>query len=635
MSKLDELLRELCPDGVEYKRFDEVCTLNARIGWQRLTKAEYMSKGDYLLITGTDFTETHEIDYSTCVYVTEERYKQDSKIQLKNGDILITKDGTLGKVAQVKGLEMPATLNGGVFVVRCKDGSLENRFILHYLLSNHFQSVVEQQKTGSTISHLTQTLFSRLMIPIPPLEIQREIVRILDNFTKLTAELTAELIARKTQYDFYRDKLLTFESKIQLLSLKDIAKFSYGYTDKAQEHGDTRFLRITDISEDGTLKPDGAKYIQLNEESRKYLVKKGDLLLARTGATYGKTLYVPDDSPAVYASFLIKIELDNSKILNRYYWHFSKSNQYWRQAEKLVSKGGQQQFNTNAVERVVVPVPPLDVQNRIVNVLDNFEKICSDLNIGLPAEIRARQKQYEYYRDKLLTFAETGNTILSRAEQSRAEQSRAEQSRAEQSRALIKLMQYVFGYVRISLGDIGSICMCKRILKSQTNTVSGVPFYKIGTFGKEADAYISQEVFNEYRSKYNFPKKGDVLISAAGTIGRTVVYDGKPAYFQDSNIVWIDNDESIVLNSYLRYCYELKPWKASEGGTIPRLYNDNIAKAVIAVPPIEEQKRIVSILDRFDAICNDLTSGLPAEIEARQKQYEHYRDRLLSFKELN
>ena len=195
-------------------------------------------------------------------------------------------------------------------------------------------------------------------------------------------------------------------------------------------------------------------------------------------------------------------------------------------------------------------------------------------------------------------------------------------------------MQYVFGYVRISLGDIGSICMCKRILKSQTNTVSGVPFYKIGTFGKEADAYISQEIFNEYRSKYNFPKKGDVLISAAGTIGRTVVYDGKPAYFQDSNIVWIDNDESIVLNSYLCYCYELKPWKASEGGTIPRLYNDNIAKAVIAVPPVEEQKRIVSILDRFDSICNDLTSGLPAEIEARQKQYEHYRDRLLSFKEL-
>ena len=253
-------------------------------------------------------------------------------------------------------------------------------------------------------------IYSEFEVPVPPLEIQREIVRILDNFTNLTAELTAELTARKAQYSYYRDKLLTFESRIQLLPLKDIAKFSYGYTDKAQEHGDTRFLRITDIAEDGTMKPEGAKYILLNDESKKYLVKKGDLLLARTGATYGKTLYVPDNSPAVYASFLIKIELDNSKISNRYYWHFSKSNQYWRQAEKLVSKGGQQQFNTNAVERVVVPVPPLDVQNRIVNVLDNFEKICSDLNIGLPAEIEARQKQYEYYRDKLLTFKEVAAT---------------------------------------------------------------------------------------------------------------------------------------------------------------------------------------------------------------------------------
>ena len=646
MSKLDELLRELCPDGVEYKRFDEVCTLNARIGWQRLTKAEYMSKGDYLLITGTDFTETHEIDYSTCVYVTEERYKQDSKIQLKNGDILITKDGTLGKVAQVKGLEMPATLNGGVFVVRCKDGSLENRFILHYLLSNHFQSVVEQQKTGSTISHLTQTLFSRLMIPIPPLEIQREIVRILDNFTKLTAELTAELIARKTQYDFYRDKLLTFESKIQLLSLKDIAKFSYGYTDKAQEHGDTRFLRITDISEDGTLKPDGAKYIQLNEESRKYLVKKGDLLLARTGATYGKTLYVPDDSPAVYASFLIKIELDNSKILNRYYWHFSKSNQYWRQAEKLVSKGGQQQFNTNAVERVVVPVPPLDVQNRIVNVLDNFEKICSDLNIGLPAEIRARQKQYEYYRDKLLTFAENGNTILSRAEQSRAEQSRAEQSRAEQSRAeqsraLIKLLQYVFGYAVVSLQDV-----VKNSCSGGTPKKGVSEYYEDGNIPWlrtqevvfrdicKTECFITESAVKNSAAKW-IPENCVIVAISGATAGRCAI--NKIPLTTNQHCLNLEVDPEMALYRYVYYCICAKQEEllAKKEGARGDLNSTRILSLQIDLPSIEKQKRIVSILDRFDAICNDLTSGLPTEIEARQKQYEYYRDRLLSFKELN
>lgn len=104
--------------------------------------------------------------------------------------------------------------------------------------------------------------------------------------------------------------------------------------------------------------------------------------------------------------------------------------------------------------------------------------------------------------------------------------------------------------------------------------------------------------------------------------------------YQDSNIVWLDNDENKVLNKYLFYYYQLQPWAVSTGGTIARLYNDNISKAKIAVPPIEEQRRIVSMLDRFDTLCNDLTSGLPAEIEARKKQYEYYRDKLLSFKEL-
>ena len=623
MSKLDELLRELCPDGVEYKRFDEVCTLNARIGWQRLTKAEYMSKGDYLLITGTDFTEIHEIDYSTCVYVTEERYKQDAKIQLKNGDILITKDGTLGKVAQVKGLEMPATLNGGVFVVRCKDGSLENRFILHYLLSNHFQRVVEQQKTGSTISHLTQALFSRLMIPIPPIEIQCEIVRILDNFTKLTAELTAELTARKTQYNYYRDYLLSYKDNVKKYTIAELADTNIGLATSVTQHkrnSGVVLIHNSDIQPNKVVLK-SIEYVseEFAEKNKKKVLRKGDIITVHTGDV-GTSAVIDDafDGAIGFTTITTRIR-DRKEITPEYLCHYLNSHQCKRDIES-VTISDRNNLNQKSYEKLTVPVPPLDVQKRIVNVLDNFEKICSDLNIGLPAEIEARQKQYEYYRDKLLTFVETGNTIL---------------NGTERNGTLIKLLRYVFGYVRIPLGDVGSICMCKRILKSQTNTVSGVPFYKIGTFGKEADAYISKETYDEYRSRYNFPKKGDVLISAAGTIGRTVVYDGKPAYFQDSNIVWIDNDESIVLNSYLRYCYELKPWKASEGGTIPRLYNDNIAKAVIAVPPIEEQKRIVSILDRFDAICNDLTSGLPAEIEARQKQYEHYRDRLLSFKELN
>ena len=174
--------------------------------------------------------------------------------------------------------------------------------------------------------------------------------------------------------------------------------------------------------------------------------------------------------------------------------------------------------------------------------------------------------------------------------------------------------------------------MCKRIMKAQTSSVGEVPFFKIGTFGGTADAFISQETYDEYKREYSFPNKGDILISAAGTIGRTVKYDGKPAYFQDSNIVWIANDESLVLNEYLYYIYQMHPWKASTGGTIARLYNDNISRAEIDFPSIEEQKRIVLLLNQFDILCNDIEEGLPAEIEARQKQYEYYRDKLLSFK---
>ena len=211
----DEYLEQHCPDGVEYKRFDEACTLHARIGWQRLTKSEHRTSGDYMLITGTDFTTSNEINYESCVYVNEERYEQDKKLQLKNGDILVTKDGTLGKIAQVNGLPKPATLNGGVFVVRPVDDKLCSRFILHYLLSDHFMRVVHSRKTGSTISHLTQGLFSQIKIPIPPLPVQEEIVRILDKFSTLTSDISeglpAEIKMRHQQYEYYRDKFLTFK----------------------------------------------------------------------------------------------------------------------------------------------------------------------------------------------------------------------------------------------------------------------------------------------------------------------------------------------------------------------------------------------------------------------------------------
>ena len=176
--------------------------------------------------------------------------------------------------------------------------------------------------------------------------------------------------------------------------------------------------------------------------------------------------------------------------------------------------------------------------------------------------------------------------------------------------------------------------MCKRIMKNQTFDKGDVPFYKIGTFGKEADAYISYDIFNEYKSNYSYPKKGDILVSCSGTIGKTVIFDGKDSYFQDSNIVWLNNDESKVLNKFLYYYYQMSPWKISDGGTIKRLYNNQFISAKIPLYSIKEQKKIISILDIFDKLINDISEGIPAEIEARRKQYEYYRNKLLDFKEL-
>jgi type I restriction enzyme S subunit len=140
------------------------------------------------------------------------------------------------------------------------------------------------------------------------------------------------------------------------------------------------------------------------------------------------------------------------------------------------------------------------------------------------------------------------------------------------------------GWEERTLGEIGKPSMCKRILKHQTSPDGEIPFYKIGTFGKVPDAFISKEIYNEYKTKFSFPKLGDVLISASGTIGRRVRYDGEPAFFQDSNIVWIDNDEKQVLNDYLYNYYEVCDWQPSKGATISRLYNSNLTSIKISFP---------------------------------------------------
>lgn len=403
MSKLERLIQQYCPDGVEYVKLGNICNIKGRIGFRGYTRDDQVKEGEGALSLSPSNIQNGQIDYTKGTFISWKKYNESPEIITYDGDIIFCKTASVGKVALVKNLPYAATINPQLVVL--KDIKCNAPFLTYVLGTDSFQKKVISMAGVGSVPNIPQKSLADLEIPVPPLPVQEEIVRILDAFTELQAELQAELQKRQQQYNFYRDNLLNF------------------------------------------------------------------------------------------------------------------------------NRGGQE----------------------------------------------------------------------------------------------IKWMK---------LKEIGKVCMCKRILKEQTVSSGDVPFYKIGTFGGVADAYISQELFDSYKSKFSYPQKGDILISAAGTIGRTVEFDGKPAYFQDSNIVWLKHDESIVLNSYLKYCYTLNPWAISTGGTIARLYNDNILNATIPVPPIADQQKIVSILDRFDTLTNDLTSGLPAEMEKRRQQYEYYRDRLLTFKRL-
>lgn len=201
-------------NGATKIRLGDICHIKARIGWQGLTRKEYLHKGDYYLITGTDFSNG-QVDFKNCHYVNKERYDQDANIQIQNNDVLVTKDGTLGKVAFVTGLDKPATLNAGVFVVRPTVDNINPRYLYYLLASKHLMEFAKGRVTGGTIKHLNQSIIVDFPVPLLDFENQSEIVNMLDTinalYNTLQSNISSEIESRQKQYEFYRDKLLTFK----------------------------------------------------------------------------------------------------------------------------------------------------------------------------------------------------------------------------------------------------------------------------------------------------------------------------------------------------------------------------------------------------------------------------------------
>jgi len=375
-----QLIQQYCPDGVEYVNVGDVCDIHKGV---QFNKSDMKEMGSYPVMNGginpSGYAEVFNEDENT---------------------ITISQGGA--SAGYVNFLDSKFWLGAHCYALK-PYSVVMNRYLYHYIKQNEI--TLQQCQYGAGIPALAKSTISSLEIPLPPLPVQEAIVNILDRFAVYAAELQAELQARQQQYNYYRDTLLSFEGRedVKEFSVGEIATFTYGYTTKANDEGNIRYIRITDINEQGCLNPSDGKFIYQSPEVEPYLLRKGDLVMARTGATYGKTLYYNEEYPSAYASFLIKISF-NDLVNPRYYWHFSKSIKYWEQARRLVGGGAQPQFNTGAISQVKITLPPLAEQQRIVDILDRFDTLINDLSQGLPAEIEARQQQYEYYRDKLLTF---------------------------------------------------------------------------------------------------------------------------------------------------------------------------------------------------------------------------------------
>ena len=326
---------------------------------------------------------------------------------IKYGDILFTgssetPDDCGMSCVVTRHIDEPIYLNSFCFGFRFDDvEKFEPDFLKHYFRCIAMRKAISLTASGVTRFNVSKKRFGKIQIPLLHVSKQQEIVSHLDTFTTLISNLESELDMRREQYEHYRNQLLDFEGVkgVEWKTLGEFCKFKYGYTAKADDNGSYRYIRITDIDECGRLYKDNAKYIGEYDDLNGYVLKKNDIVVARTGATFGKTLIFEADYPAVYASFLIKIDLKGI-LLNKYYWHFAQSKLYWMQANKLVGGGAQPQFNTGALSQIIIPIPSLSIQREIVEKLDAFENLIQSLE----QEIKLRKQQYEYYREKLLTF---------------------------------------------------------------------------------------------------------------------------------------------------------------------------------------------------------------------------------------
>ena len=384
MTKLEELIEKLCPDGVEYKEIGSIAVLGAG--------------GD---VPKARFSAEKTVEFNIPIYSNgiEEKaiYGYTDIPKVDEPSITISARGTIGWCALRKEPFYP--------IVRLIYVTPNNEILIDFLKYVIDTIKFKVPKTG--IPQLTIPMVSKYKIPVPPLEVQREIVRILDNFTFLTTELAAELAARQKQYEYYRDLLLTFKSNESTILNER--------TNELELSGAIRWMKLGDIADIGT--GNGNTNEGLDTGKYPFFVRSQDIkykneydfdeiaiITSGDGVGVGKIFHFVSGKYALHQrAYRVHITSDN--VLPKYFFYYFK-NSFLTYISKASFHSSVTSIRRPMMINFPVPVPPLVVQQRIVDILDRFDTLCNDISSGLPAEIEMRQKQYEYYRDKLLSFKE-------------------------------------------------------------------------------------------------------------------------------------------------------------------------------------------------------------------------------------
>ena len=339
-------LGDVCKDRGEYGSGAKKIIYDGNVRYMRITDID--DEGN---LKATDIVSPS---------IIEEKYF------LQKGDLLFARSGSVGRCYLHK-LETGKYQFAG-YLIRFKTdrNKILPDFIFYLTKSEHYWNWIKNQSKTGTLTNINAKQFSSFKIPLPPLEIQEQIVAELNSYQKI-------IDGAKQVVENYKPTF-KIDPEWEIIELDKICKLEYGYSESAKNNGEYRYIRITDISEDGLLKYDEIKYVNLNEKSKKYILKKGDVLVARTGATYGKTLYFDEEIKAIFAGYLIRLNFRKEQINNKFYWIFSQSSNYRKQKNGLVQGGGQPQFNANTIKYIKIPLPSLEIQKKIVFEIENEQK---------------------------------------------------------------------------------------------------------------------------------------------------------------------------------------------------------------------------------------------------------------------